>query len=298
MRYATLLIALLACALHPAKAQTPKTPLSEYGAELYIDTSELIDTTAVTVKGSSQGLALWGRYAFSLHDKGQCVVLDMKRRRFVSTFKLDGNDSHCNNASFGAERYSRQSAFPLLYISECRGERACYVTDISTEGSRIVQKIVYEGDDCTGPMDWCVDRRQKILYAYCTIDGRRTFRRFALPRLADSDATGTVRLTAADALGDIPVGDITIPQGSAADRRYIYLPDGVPSRGCRMHVVDAATGERLRLIDLNPLEYEPEGLDIKGGWLYLSFHVTGHPERNLIYRFRLKEIRKKAVREK
>lgn len=279
----------LICSAATAPAQRYLLPA--YDGELYLDTSELIDTAAVSIEGSSQGLAIWGRYAFSLHDKGQCVVLDMKRRRFVGIFKLEGNDSHCNNASFGVERYSRKSKFPLLYISECRGGRACYVTDISAEGSRIVQRIIYDGDDCTGPMDWCVDRKRRILYAYCTVEGRRTFRRFALPRLADSDAEGTVRLTAADALGDISVGDIAIPQGSVAEKRCLYLPDGVPSRGCRMHVTDAATGRRLRLVDLNHIGHEPEGLDIKGRWLYLSFHVANHPERNLIYRFRLEAVR-------
>ena len=279
----------LICSAATALAQRYMLPA--YDGELYLDTSELIDTAAVSIEGSSQGLAIWGRYAFSLHDKGQCVVLDMKRRRFVGTFKLEGNDSHCNNASFGVERYSRKSKFPLLYISECRGGRACYVTDISAEGSRIVQRIIYDGDDCTGPMDWCVDRKRRILYAYCTVEGRRTFRRFALPRLADSDAEGTVRLTAADALGDISVGDIAIPQGGVAEKRCLYLPDGGPSRGCRMHVTDAATGRQLRLVDLNHIGHEPEGLDIKGRWLYLSFHVANHPERNLIYRFRLEAVR-------
>ena len=174
-----LLTILILCAAAAAQAQ--RYPLPAFEGEQYIDTSTIIDTTAVTIEGSSQGLALWGRYAFSLHDKGQCVVLDLKRRRFISTFQLEGHDSHCNNASFGVERYSRRSKFPLLYVSECRGDRACYVTDISTEGSRIVQTIIYTDDDCTGPMDWCVDRRNKILYGYCTIDGERTFRRFRLP---------------------------------------------------------------------------------------------------------------------
>lgn len=293
MRLRIFTLMMFLCAATGAQAQRYLIP--EHEGELYLDTSTLIDTTEIRIEGASQGLALWRRYAFSLHDKGQCVVLDMKRRHFVGTFHLEGNTSHCNNASFGVERYSRKSEFPLLYISECRGERACYVTDISTEGSRIVQKIIYTGDDCTGPMDWCVDREKRILYAYCTIDGKRTFRRFRLPRLEESDAEGIVRLTAADALGDIAVGDIAIPQGSAAEKRCIYLPDGVPSRGCRMHVVDAATGRRLRLIDLNPIGYEPEGLDIKRRRLYLSFHVAGHPERNLIYRFRLKPVRKAAT---
>ena len=92
----------------------------------------------VKVKGSTQGLAIWGKYGFVLHDKGQCVIIDIKKNRFVSTFKLDGNTSHCNNASFGVEKGSR---FPLLYISGCKGDHCCYVTDITLDGSRIVRLV-------------------------------------------------------------------------------------------------------------------------------------------------------------
>ena len=34
---------------------------------------------SVEVAGSSQGMAIWGRYAFLMHDKGQCVVVDIRR---------------------------------------------------------------------------------------------------------------------------------------------------------------------------------------------------------------------------
>ena len=95
----------------------------------------------VEINGTTQGFAIYGRYAFSMHDKGQCVIIDLKRNRFVNTFVIEGNTGHCNNASFGVERYSKKSQFPLLYVTECRGERACYVNDITTEGARLVQKI-------------------------------------------------------------------------------------------------------------------------------------------------------------
>ena len=70
-----LLTILILCAAAAAQAQRYRLPAFE--GEPYIDTSTIIDTTAVAIEGSSQGLALWGRYAFSLHDKGQCVVLDL-----------------------------------------------------------------------------------------------------------------------------------------------------------------------------------------------------------------------------
>ena len=83
------------------------------------------------VKGSSQGMAIMGRYAFLMHDKGGCVVLDIKRLKYISYLTMEGNTGHCNNASFGRERLSPKSQFPLLYVTECRGKRACYVNDVT-----------------------------------------------------------------------------------------------------------------------------------------------------------------------
>ena len=123
---------------------------------------------SVEVAGSSQGMAIWGRYAFLMHDKGQCVVVDIRREKYVSTFIMDGNTGHCNNASFGNEYYNRQSRFPLLYVTECRGDRVCYVNDVSLEGSRLVQTIIYDGSEITGPSDWVVDRKQNRIYLYCS----------------------------------------------------------------------------------------------------------------------------------
>ena len=212
----------------------------------------------------------------------------MKRRKFVSTFTLEGNTGHCNNASFGVERYNKQSAFPLLYVTECRGERACYVNDISLEGSRLVQKIFYDGADITGPADWAVDRRKRLIYLYCTVDNVRTLKWFTLPRLADSDSRGEVHLKAEDALGSMPAGDISIPQGSHIHRHRAYLPDGIPPRPTRLHVTDLKTGKQLMLIDISHTGLEPEGVATRGRWLYLSYHTPRDSRSNIIDRFRIR----------
>lgn len=262
-----------------------KAPLAE--AERFINVAELLPEN-VEINGSTQGFAIYGRYAFSVHDKGQCVVIDMKRRKFVSTFTLEGNTGHCNNASFGVERYNKQSAFPLLYVTECRGERACYVNDISLEGSRLVQKIFYDGADIAGPADWAVDRRKRLIYLYCTVDNVRTLKWFNLPRLADSDSRGEVHLKAEDALGSMPAGDISIPQGSHIHRHRAYLPDGIPPRPTRLHVTELKTGKQLMLIDISHTGLEPEGVATRRRWLYLSYHTPRDSRSNVIDRFRIR----------
>ena len=279
----TLYLILALCCTYTAVAQS--LPLGK--AKLYANVEELLPDS-VEVKGSTQGFAIYGRYGFSVHDKGECVVIDLKRKRFISKFTLEGNTGHCNNASFGVERYSKESPFPLLYVTECRGERACYVNDVTLTGSRMVQKICYDGNDATGPADWAVDRANRLIYFYCTVNNIRTLKWFALPHLADSDARGEVHLTDEDALGSVTAGDITIPQGSLIHRGRAYLPDGIPPRPTRLHVTDIKSGASLTTIDLSHTGLEPEGVAVRRRWLYLSYHTPRNARANVIYRLKIK----------
>lgn len=245
----------------------------------------------IEVRGSSQGMAISGRYAFLMHDKGQCVIIDMRRKAFVATFVMEGNTGHCNNASFGRKRYDAESQFPLLYVTECRGRRACYVNDVSLSGSRLVQTIFYDGGDIAGPADWFVDSKKGHIWLYCTVNGERRLKMFSLPRLADSDARGEVHLQESDVLREIAAGEVAIPQGSMKFRRRIYLPDGVPSRARKLHIIDTKRGESIAVCDMSHIPYEPEGVAHKGCRLYLSFHTPRDARQNRIYRMRIKRGR-------
>lgn len=280
-----ILLSILLLLLGIGTVSAQKRVLGE--AEIFADVADLLPEN-VQVSGSTQGFAIYGRYGFSMHDKGQCVIIDLKQKRFINTFTIEGNTGHCNNASFGVERYSKQSQFPLLYVTECRGERACYVNDISLEGAQMVQKIFYDGEDITGPADWAVDRRKKLIYLYCTVGKVRTLKWFALPRLSDSDARGEVHLKTEDTIGSVALGDISIPQGSHIHRKRAYLPAGIPPRPTSLHVTDLKSGEEIMLMDLSHMGLEPEGVATRRGWLYLSYHTPRDVRRNIIYRLRVK----------
>lgn len=256
-----------------------------------LDVADLIPE-GVKVKGSSQGMAVWGRYAFMLHDGGQCVVIDLKRKRYLASYMLDKNTSHCNNASFGVEYFSKESKFPLLYISECRGGGACLVTDVGIEGSRLVQKIFYDGQDITGPCDWLVNREKRLIYLYCTVDGLRTLKQFRLPSLSDSDSHAEVHLKREDMIMQISFEGVGIPQGSMTYRDKILLPSGIPSRTkCELHVIDVKRERYAECYSLDHIALEPEGVAFYGGKRYLSFHIPDKPLHNLIYQFRLSRRR-------
>ena len=194
-----------------ASAQEYKGP--ELTPEFVCDLGKLTPDN-VKVKGATQGFAICGKYGFVFHDKGQCVVIDMKKNKFVSTFMLEGNKSHCNNASFGVEKGSE---FPLLYISGCKGDHCCYVTDITLDGGTIVQKLFHTGEGYTGSFDWFIDRKNKIIYTYGSSgEMRKLIKKFRLPTLKDSDENGEVHLTQDDALDEFYVPGIKIYQGQCS----------------------------------------------------------------------------------
>lgn len=265
-----------------ASAQEYKGP--ELTPEFVCDLGKLTPEN-VKVKGSTQGLAVWGKYGFVFHDKGQCVVIDLKKNEFISTFKLKGNTSHCNNASFGVEKGSK---FPLLYISGCKGDHCCYVTDITLDGGTIVQKLFHTGEGYTGSFDWFIDRKNKIIYTYGSSgDMRKLIKKFRLPALKDSDGNGEVHLTQDDVLDEFYAEGIKVFQGSVIKGKYAYLGDGFPPHDRLLHVVDMQAKKVVKTINLNDLHHEPEGLAIKGRWLYMVMHVSRQGRNGQVYRFRI-----------
>lgn len=238
-------------------------------------------TQPVNLHGSTQGLALHKRYAVMLRHGGQCTLLDLCQQKALATFQLEGNNTHCNNASFSRLR-PYGDLLPLLYVSSCYGDKACLVTRITPHGSTILQRIYYHTDLFPVAQDWCLDPDSNHLYAY---GGRRGgtmyLKRFRLPGLQHSE----VHLTDADVLHSTPIHCVKVAQGSKIKGGYAYLPDGDSPGNYWLHIIHLATGREVHTIDLNPIGLEPEGIDIQGDWIYISFH-TPDPANNKIYRFR------------
>lgn len=285
MRISTRLVTAMAALLCSLTSFSQEYKGPELKPEFVCDLGK-ITPEHVKVKGATQGFAIWGRYGFVLHDKGQCIVFDVKEKRFVSTFKLKDNVSHCNNACFGVEK---GTDFPLLYVSACKGDHCCYVTDITIKSGKIVQKLYFSGEGYTNAYDWFIDRKNKLIYTYGTNgDMSKLIKKFRLPTLEDSDKNSEVHLTQKDVIEEFTVKGIRIYQGSTMKGRYAYLADGYPPHDRVLHVADMKEKKLVKSIDLNGLKYEPEGLTIKGKWLYMAMHIKKQPRDSQIYRFKIK----------
>ncbi len=234
----------------------------------------------IELHSTMQGMALYGSYAVTLRDGGQCLILDLKGKRCAGNYFLDQNTTHCNNACFAStERYGG-SPFPLLYVSSCYGDKACLVTQIGFDTSVVVQRIFFDSDRFRIAQDWCADADNGYLYGFGgKLGGTMFLLKFRLPATDCPE----VHLCEADILETTPVNCVHVAQGSKVKDGYAYLPDGNEPGGYFLHVVELGTGREVQKIDLNPLGMEPEGIDIQGRWIYLSFHTTD-PHENCIYK--------------
>lgn len=229
-----------------------------------------------------QGMAIRGSYAVTLRDGGQCLIWDHWRHRLVGAYQLDQNSSHCNNATFASTTPYSDSPFPLLYVSTCYGDKACLVTKIGFHSSALIQRIFFDSDRFPIAQDWCADADSGHLYAF---GGKRGGTMYLLKFPLPPTDIPEVHLTESDILETTPINCVNVAQGSKIKDGYAYLPDGNRPGGYYLHIVELGTGREVRTIDLNPLGMEPEGIDILGRWIYVSFH-TPDPKDNCIYRFR------------
>lgn len=239
---------------------------------------------------SSQGLCIHDKYAVIIRDKGWCEIYNLETNRTESFYKLENNDSHCNNAVFGPSKLSEDSLFPLIYISEDNGGHACFVTELGWNDSKIVQKIYYDGDKKSypGPIDWIVDRENGYIYTYGGVRwGMRWLKKFRLPSLEDSDANGEVHLTPKDVLFEMTYNEVGIGQGGFIKDGRLYFTAGYPPFHCKLHVYDLEQKEEVLCQELQPLLHEPEGIDIVGDKMYVVFWCTGY--RTRIYQFNLEQ---------
>ncbi len=241
----------------------------------------------VPIEGAAQGFAVHGKYGVLVRDGGQCNIFNLEKPAFVSSFMLEGNKSHCNNACFGPDYPSNRAKFPYFYVSECRDERSCYVYELTEKGSKLVQRIFFDDSTCERAIDWAVDPDNRMIYAYeGNGPGReRTLRKFRLPKVSEG---AEVHLTQKDCLGKTEdIHGIYIGQGSVVRDGKIYLTQGGPKRDMDLHVFDP-DGKRLQVLNLRFIGLEPEGLDIQDGWIYVAFNAPKNPRGAAIWRIKIK----------
>jgi hypothetical protein len=238
-------------------------------------------------KAAAQGMAVYGNTLFLLNNGGHCRIYDLKSKELVSDFDLESADkeNHCNSASFGVAFPEGNEEFPAFYVSECYGERRCFVESITSNGSRLIQTLSLGTDGVESrSFDWVVDRKQKFLYAIATASeeldaiGTRKYLITKLPLPAlDLD---NVVFKQNDIIEQFEISFPNLSQGASIYGDYLYLPVGLhdyPAAAERPHyshrdiiVVSLKSKKVVQTIDIHHLvKGEPEDMDFHDGNIIL-----------------------------
>lgn len=234
-----------------------------------------------------QSAAVYGDYAiFVKVGRLSMRLFDMARKTKVATVNLkkeDSNQYHCNQSSFGVEKYEPGDYFPLLYISQrSRSEGRCFTevfrviplfnadsTAMLSFRVELIQEIFFppmSNENSMGNVNCVIDPSGRWMYTYSRNNNavdrnylQCKISRFAIPDihqkevvLEDSDIESSFMIDAKASNmqgGCIIDGRLYIAQGYPA-KKYVYL-----------NVVDLREERLVKRYDLlaQGVDWEPEG---------------------------------------
>lgn len=270
---------------------------------------------------AQQGMAISGRYIFSLEDGGGVNVYDFRKRESkpVGGFNLASSrkDNHCNNAEFGVEK-KKGASFPLLYVSVGKPGAAidwmCFVESVSLSkgifSSTLEQTIRLDCSDWNdfglkpifGGPSFLVDRQREVLWVFSArkrtvakvttdpADNEYIATAFRIPRLSEGKE---VVLTGKDAIRQVSFPfEVWFTQAGCVRDGKIYYGFGVgtdPLRPSRVRVYDTDSGTISARYELQGIiPWEIEDIAVRGRWMYVN---TNTPSKSgvapLIYRMSL-----------
>ena len=247
-----------------------------------------------------QSAAVYGDYLFLVMTKRQSIHLfDLARKRRVYALRsnsvTDSNIYHCNQSTFGTQRYDPSDFFPLLYISQrVRSEKRCFTevfrivplfnsdsTALVSFRTELVQEIFFppmSRENSMGNVNCVIDARTGKMYTYSrnntiTDDNYMQCKisRFSIPDihedkvvLEDSDIESSFMI-------DIGANNM---QGACIVDSRLYIGQGSPSfKYIYLNVVDLREERLVKRYDLlaKGVDWEPEGCYYYDGNVMLSY---------------------------
>lgn len=245
-----------------------------------------------------QSAAVYGDYAFFVRIGRTAIRLfDMTRKTRIYTLSMgDRNHTvyHCNQSTFGVDKYAPEDYFPLLYISQrSRSEQRCFTevfriiplfsadsTALLAFRTELIQEIFFPPntmENSMGNVNCVIDPKTGWMYTYSrnnhAADGNYRqckISRFAIPDVhekevyledADIESSFMIDASAVNMQGGCIVdGRLYIGQGSPA-ARYVYL-----------NVVDLREERLVKRYDLlaHGVNWEPEGCFYYDGSVMLA----------------------------
>lgn len=249
-----------------------------------------------------QSAAVHGDYAFLVMNRRQGIRLyDLVRKRAVYTLRMTAENTnvyHCNQSTFGTEKYDTTDFFPLLYVSQrAPSENRCLTevfrmiplfnsdsTALLAFRSELVQEIHFprmSKENSLGNVNCVIDPQTGWMYTYSRNNnsadsnyGQCKISRFAIPDIHQRE----VYLEDADILSsfmiDAKAGNM---QGGCIVNGRLYIGQGYPyANYVYLNVVDLREERLVKRYDLlaKGVDWEPEGCFYYDGNVMLT-HTKG-----------------------
>ncbi len=235
---------------------------------------------------AAQGMAIHGEMALLFNNEGHCRVYNLKTKKKLTEFDLAsaGGSNHANCVSFGVEQ-PKDAYFPVIYVSECYGNRQCFVESITPKGPRLLQTLqIKTGGIEERSFDWVVDRENKFIYSLAGFskDSKQHVQitKWALPPLGKKKVT----FQKSDIVEQFAVSFPNLTQGACIRGGYLYLPVGLHDapegskefKSREIIVINLKTRKIEKSIDINAsCPNEPEDCDFYGNDLLLYCGQSG-----------------------
>ncbi|MBO7617625.1 MAG: hypothetical protein J6T22_10500 [Bacteroidales bacterium] len=244
-----------------------------------------------------QSAAVYGDYVFFVKDGREAIrMYDLVKKDKVYTFSFKREDSkiyHCNQSSFGIDRYDSSDLFPLLYISQrARSEKRCFtevfriIPQFNSDSLLVafkaekVQEIFFPPmsmENSMGNVNCVIDPQTGKMYTYSRNNDSNddNFRQCRISQFTIPDIQQTeVILEDDDIESSFMIGvDAANMQGGCIIDGHLYIGQGYPSvKYIYLNVVDLLQGKLIRRYNLldNGVDWEPEGCFFYDGGVMLS----------------------------
>lgn len=251
---------------------------------------------------SHQSAAAYDDYAFFISNgRSKICLFNLIKKEIVFTLHLKGEDGsiyHCNQSTFGVEKYDPLDPFPLLYVSQrSKTDNRCFI-----EVFRII--LVYD-EQASDYKSFSIEHVQTILLpsmsrsnslgnANCSIDAANGFMytysrnnnsfdknykqckisKFYIPDIHKSE----VRLEDADIIESFMIDTQAVNmQGGCIHDGMLYIGQGYAAAGyIYLNKIDLKRHELVTRYDLKQYEvsWEPEGCFYYDGSIMLAHTIA------------------------
>lgn len=246
-----------------------------------------------------QSAAVHGDYLFMVMNGRPAIRLfDLTQKRAVYTFKMTEMDRtvyHCNQSTFGTQKYEPDDYFPLLYVSQrARSGNRCFTevfrivplfnadsTALLAFRTELVQEIFFppmSRENSLGNVNCVIDANTGKMYTYSRNNnsgdsnyGQCKISRFAIPDirnrvvlLEDTDIEHSFMI-------DAKAGNM---QGGCIVGERLYIGQGYPyANYVYLNVVDLREERLVKRYDLlaRGVDWEPEGCFYYDGGVMLTY---------------------------